>query len=74
MPAPPPRGVWPAGPRGSGRPLFRNPQEKRWLKPTGGDHFRQIKQTFDWDRDPLRATYFCYTCRQTFTHQMLFGY
>jgi len=61
-------------PRGSGVPLFRNPQGNRWLKPTGGDPFRRIKRQLGWDQDPVRKKFSCYTCRHTFAHRMLSGY
>jgi len=60
--------------RDLGAPLFPNRQGKRWLKVTGGDHFRKIRRKLDWDQDPVRQQYSCYTCRHTFAHRMLSGY
>lgn len=54
--------------------VFANPQGKRWLTPTGGDHFRRIKRKLGWDQDRVRSQYSCYTCRHTFAHRMLSGY
>ncbi|MBL8799782.1 MAG: site-specific integrase [Planctomycetia bacterium] len=68
------RKILKSSPRCSGVPLFQNPQGKRWLKPTGGDHFRRIKCKLGWDQDPVRLKYSCYTCRHTFAHRMLSGY
>jgi integrase len=63
-----------SSPSGSGMPLFPNLQGKRWLKPTGGDHFRRLKRKLGWNEDPVRQKYSCYTCRHTFAHRMLSGY
>lgn len=61
-------------PKGSGVPLFRNPQGNAWRKVTGVARFRKIKQELGWSSDPVRSRYCCYTCRHTFAHRMLAGY
>jgi len=58
----------------SGAVVFRNPQGRPWKKVTGGARFRKIKCELGWDRDPVRKSYSCYTCRHTFAHRMLAGY
>jgi integrase len=61
-------------PRGSGKPLFRNPQDNPWKKVTGVARFLKIKTKLGWNRDATRSRYCCYTCRHTFAHRMLSGY
>jgi integrase len=61
-------------PKGSGKPLFRNPQGNAWKKVTGVSRFTKIKAKLGWDRDAVRSRYSCYTCRHTFAHRMLSGY
>jgi len=61
-------------PRGSGRPLFRNPQGNPWKKVTGVARFIQIRRKLGWDTDPIRKRYSSYSCRHTFAHRMLSGY
>jgi integrase len=63
-----------SAPRGSGKPLFRNPQDKPWKKVTGGARFRKLKVKLGWDQDAQRRRYSCYTCRHTFAHRMLSGH
>jgi len=63
-----------SAPRGSGKPLFRNSQDKPWKKVTGGGRFRKLKVKLGWDQDAQRSRYSCYTCRHTFAHRMLSGY
>ena len=61
-------------PRGSRKPLFRNPQDNPWKKVTGVARFLKIKSKLGWNRDATRSRYCCYTCRHTFAHRMLSGY
>ena len=61
-------------PPGSGIPLFRNSQGNPWKKVTGVGRFLRLKVKLDWDRDPVKKKYSCYTCRHTFAHRMLSGY
>ena len=61
-------------PRGSGVPLFRNPQGNLWKKVTGVSRFLAIKRLLGWDQDKVRQKYSSYTCRHTFAHRMLSGY
>jgi integrase len=61
-------------PKGSGIPLFRNCQGKRWQKVTGVVRFLNLKRKLGWDQDPARRHYSCYSCRHTFAHRMLSGY
>lgn len=60
--------------RGSRVPLFRNPKGKPWLKGTAVRRFLEIKRKLNWDEDPVKRAYSCYTCRHTFAHRMLSGY
>jgi len=61
-------------PRGSSLPLFRNTQGNPWKRTTGVVRFIAIKEELDWDQDPVKGSYSCYTCRHTFAHRMLSGY
>jgi integrase len=61
-------------PKGSGLPLFRNTQGKPWKRGTGVVRFIKIKEKLGWDRDLVKKSYSCYTCRHTFAHRMLSGY
>jgi integrase len=61
-------------PLGSGSTLFRNTQGRPWKKVTGVSRFLKIKRDLEWDKDPIRKNYSCYTCRHTFAHRMLAGY
>ena len=61
-------------PRGSGLPIFRNPQGRAWKKVTGVSRFIAIKKKLGWKEDSIRTKYSCYTCRHTFAHRMLSGY
>ncbi len=61
-------------PRGSGLPLFRNTQGNPWKRMTGVVRFLSLKKKLQWDRDPAKVNYSCYTCRHTFAHRMLSGY
>jgi len=61
-------------PHGSGKPLFRNPQDNAWKKVTGVHRFLGIKRKLGWDRDANRKRYSTYICRHTFAHRMLSGY
>jgi integrase len=61
-------------PRGSGKPLFRNPQGNPWKKVTGRARFHKIRVKLGWNLDATRKRYSCYTCRHTFAHRMLAGY
>jgi integrase len=61
-------------PRGSGLPLFRNTRGRPWKQAAGVFRFIAIKEKLEWDRDPVKARYSCYTCRHTFAHRMLSGY
>jgi integrase len=61
-------------PRGSGKPLFRNPQGNPWKKVTGRARFHKIRVKLGWNLDATRKHYSCYTCRHTFAHRMLAGY
>lgn len=61
-------------PRGSGVPLFRNPQGNPWKKVTGVSRFLAMKRALGWDQDQVRQKYSTYTCRHTFAHRMLSGY
>jgi integrase len=54
--------------------VFRNHQNNPWKKPTAGMYFREIRRALDWDRDPAKSQYTCYSCRHTFAHRMLSGY
>jgi integrase len=63
-----------SAPRGSGIPVFRNPQGRPWKKPTAGGYLRAVKRKLGWDIDRARRQYSCYTCRHTFAHRMLSGY
>jgi integrase len=68
------RSLMRTAPKGSGKPLFRNPQGNAWKKVTGVSRFTKIKAKLGWDRDAVRSRYSCYTCRHTFAHRMLSGY
>lgn len=61
-------------PKGSGKPIFRNTQGNPWKRMTGVVRFIALKEKLQWDRDPVRGKYSCYTCRHTFAHRMLSGY
>ena len=61
-------------PRGSGKPLFRNSQDKPWTNSAGVVRFLSLKTKLGWDADPVKRKYSCYTCRHTFAHRMLSGY
>jgi integrase len=61
-------------PRGSGKPLFRNPLGDAWKKVTGVARMLKIKKKLGWDEHPTRKKYSTYTCRHTFVHRMLSGY
>lgn len=63
-----------SAPAGSGRPLFRNPQDGVWKKPTAVTRFLNLKRQLGWDVDEVRKHYSCYSCRHTFAHRMLSGY
>lgn len=63
-----------SAPRGSGLPLFRNPQGNPWKKVTGVARFLHLRRKLGWDKDPVRKKYSCYSCRHTFAHRMLSGY
>jgi integrase len=61
-------------PEGSGITLFRNTQGRPWKKVTGVSRFLKIKRDLEWDKDPKRKNFSCYTCRHTFAHRMLAGF
>jgi integrase len=61
-------------PRGSGLPLFRNTKGKPWQRMTGVVRFLAIKKKLNWEQDPTKSKYSCYSCRHTFAHRMLSGY
>ena len=61
-------------PLGSGTPLFRNSRGKAWTRCAGVVRFITLKKRLDWDSEPVRSRYSCYTCRHTFAHRMLSGY
>jgi len=61
-------------PRGSGIPIFRNTQGNPWKGTTGVARILAIREKLDWNKDPVRSKYSCYTCRHTFAHRMLSGY
>jgi len=61
-------------PKGSGKPLFRNSQDKPWKNSAGVVRFLSLKTKLGWDADPVKSKYSCYTCRHTFAHRMLSGY
>jgi integrase len=63
-----------SAPRGSGIPLFRNPQGNPWKKVTGVMRFLGIRAKLGWNQDPTRKKYSSYICRHTFAHRMLSGY
>lgn len=63
-----------SAPRGSGKPLFRNPQGNPWKKVTGVKYFLKLKRKLGWTGDDPRACFSCYSCRHTFAHRMLSGY
>jgi integrase len=63
-----------SAPRGTGLPLFRNTRGKPWKRMTGVVRFLAIKKKLNWDTDPVKSKYSCYTCRHTFAHRMLSGY
>lgn len=63
-----------SAPVGSGFPVFRNTQGNPWKKVTAGSRFRAIRKKLDWEDDPIRKQYSCYTARHTFAHRMLSGY
>ena len=54
--------------------VFRNAHKRPWKKANGVARFLRIKRKLEWDQDPLRGNYSCYTCRHTFAHRMLAGY
>lgn len=54
--------------------VFRNVQGRPWKKVTGVHRFLKIKRDLNWEQDPVRSRYSCYTCRHTFAHRMLAGY
>ena len=41
---------------------------------TGVVRFLSLKKKLQWDQDPAKVNYSCYTCRHTFAHRMLSGY
>ncbi len=61
-------------PKGSGLPLFRNTMCRPRKRMTGVVRFLTIKAMLDWDKDPVKAWYSCYTYWHTFVHSMLSGY
>lgn len=61
-------------PRGSTLPLLRNTQGNPWKRMTGVVRFLSLKKKLEWDNDPVKSKYSCYTCRHTFVHRMLSGY
>ena len=61
-------------PRGSGLPLFANPQGNPWKKVTCVARFVAIRRTLAWNNDPARKRYSTYVCRHTFAHRMLSGF
>lgn len=61
-------------PKGSGKPLFRNTKGEPWKRMTGVVRFLSLKAKLNWDADPIKSKYSCYTCRHTFAHRMLSGY
>ncbi len=63
-----------SAPRGSGKPLFRNPKGNPWKKVTGVARMVRIKRKLGWNEHPTRKRYSAYTCRHTFVHRMLSGY
>ena len=46
--------------KGSGVPLFRNPQGRGWKKVTAVARFRRIREKLDWNDDPVKKAYSCY--------------
>ena len=60
--------------KGSGLPLLRNTQGRPWKRMTGVVRFITIKKKLGWDKDPVKSSYSCYTCRHTYAHRMLSGY
>ena len=61
-------------PKGSGKPIFRNTQGNPWKRMTGVVRFIALKEKLQWDTDPVKSKYSCYSCRHTFAHRMLSGY
>ena len=61
-------------PKGSGLPLFRNTKGRPWKRMTGVVRFIALRKKLGWDKDPIKSSYSCYTCRHTFAHRMLSGY
>jgi integrase len=63
-----------AAARGSGKPLFRTVRGVAWQRVNGVARFIDLRKKLGWDKDPVRKTYSCYSCRHTFAHRMLSGY
>ncbi len=63
-----------SAPKGSGKTLFRTVREKAWSKVNGVLRFIALRKKLEWDKDPVRKKYSCYSCRHTFAHRMLSGY
>jgi len=61
-------------PRDSRQPLFLNSKERPWKSSAGVVRFIKLRQKLDWEDDPVRGKYSCYTCRHTFAHRMLSGF
>jgi len=61
-------------PKGSGKTLFRTLTGKAWSKVNGVLRFITLRKKLEWDKDPARKKYSCYSCRHTFAHRMLSGY
>lgn len=61
-------------PKGSTHPIFRNTKGNPWKRMTGVVRFIDLKKKLDWNEDPRKGSYSCYTCRHTYAHRMLSGY
>ncbi|MCA9267164.1 MAG: site-specific integrase, partial [Planctomycetales bacterium] len=61
-------------PKGSALPLLRNTKGRAWKPSAGVVRFLALKKKLQWNDDPVRSKYSCYTARHTFAHRMLSGY
>ncbi|MBA4192857.1 MAG: hypothetical protein C0467_33265 [Planctomycetaceae bacterium] len=61
-------------PKGTGKTLFRTVKGKAWSKVHGVHRFIALRKKLEWDKDPVRKKYSCYSCRHTFAHRMLSGF
>jgi integrase len=59
------------GPKGSGKPIFRNTQGNPWTRMTGVVRFITPQEKLKWDADPVKGKCSCYSCRHTLAHRIL---